>query len=374
MNVIGISKHIQPIVRLFESAGSEFNPEWSTDEHFIINDFIALPVFELECSINAEDDIDINDEHGNLLGVLCPTGAPGDIYYINELSIHKLNAFIHDIDDDQFGFSQSHIFKSHYLLIHKDFIKQYTSEFLESAPIWGGFTHKTRPNKYKRKITEITISRRMFTPTIRHTADLDRAISAANGFDRFLKYYHQLELLFDVIFVSKIRSLPKHSIEGFSSVVKDYQRKELESLKGIFKDYVTDSQAILSIMAGCTPYTQVMEAVFQDYSKDGNPVTSDQTKWANLLTFLQGNDHTFVKAKQLTLIAQGTSQSLDQFVLNLTAYWIYRIRCSIAHNKIGEFIFNDSHEEFIVEFGERLIKEVIMQIFSNKDLEGILSS
>lgn len=374
MNIMGVSKHIQSIVQLFENSGSDFHPEWNAEEHFIINDFIALPVFELECSINAEEDIDINDEHGNLLGVLCPMGAPGDIYSVNELSAHKLNAFIHDIDDDQFGLSPSHVFKSHYLLIHKDFIAQYTSDFLESAPIWGGFTHKVRSPKYKKTITKITISRKMFAPTIRHNADLERAISAANGFDRFLKYYHQLELLFDVIFVSKIRSLPKHSIEGFSSVVKDYQRKELESLKGIFKDYVADSKALLSIMASCTPYIKIMESVFQDYSKDGNPVTYDQAKWASLLTFLQGNDHTFARAKQLTLIAQSTSSSLDQFVLNLTAYWIYRIRCSIAHNKIGEFIFSDSHEEFIVEFGERLIKEVIMQIFSNTDLEGVLSS
>lgn len=374
MNVIGVSKHIQSIVQLFENAGSEFNPEWNSEEHFIINDYVALPVFELECSISVEEDIDINDEHGNLLGVLCPMGAPGDTYSVNELSIHKLNAFIHDIDNDQFGLSQSHIFKSHYLLIHKDSITKYTSDFMESAPIWGGFTHKARSPKYKKTITTITASRKMFTPTIRHNTDLERAISAANGFDRFLKYYHQLELLFDVIFVSKIRSLPKHSIEGFSSVVKDYQRKELESLKGIFKDYVTDSQALLSIMGSCAPYISTMEAVFQDYSKDGNPVTSDTQKWANLLTFLQGNDHTFTRAKQLAVISHSTSSSLDQFILNLTAYWIYRIRCSIAHNKIGEFIFSDSHEEFIVEFGERLIKEVIMQIFSNNDLELVLSS
>lgn len=374
MNVIGVSKHIHSIAQLFENAGSEFNPEWDAEEHLIINDLIALPVFELECSISAEEDIDITDEHGNLLGVLCPMGAPGDIYSVNELSIHKLIAFIHDIDNDQFGLSQSHVFKNHYLLINKTFIAQYTSDFLESAPIWGGFTHKTRSPKYKKTITKITASRKMFTPTVRHNADLERAISAANGFDRFLKYYHQLELLFDVIFVSKIRSLPRHSIEGFSSVVKDYQRKELDSLKGILKDYVTDTQALLSIMASCTPYIQIMEAVFQDYSKEGNPITSDQTKWANLLTFLQGNDHTFVRAKQLTLIAQSTNSLLDQFILNLTAYWIYRIRCSIAHNKIGEFIFSDSHEEFVVEFGERLIKEIIMQIFSNNDLKGVLSS
>ncbi|WP_122558664.1 hypothetical protein [Pseudomonas viridiflava] len=374
MNLKGISKHIQSIIQLFENAGSEFHPEWSTEEHFIINNFIALPVFELECSINAEEDIDINDEHGNLLGVLCPTGATGDIYSVNELSAHKLNAFIHDIDDDQFGLSQSHNFKSHYLLIHKDFITRYVSDFLESAPIWGGFTHKPRSPRYKKSITKIVMSRKMFTPTIRHNADLEKAISAANGFDRFLKYYHQLELLFDVIFVSKVRGLPKHSIEGFSNVVKDYQKKELESLKGIFKDYATDSKALLSIMASCTPYTTTMEAVFQDHSKDGNPVTSDQTKWANLLIFLQGNDHTHSKAKQLSLISKDTSNSLDQFILNLTAYWIYRIRCSIAHNKIGEFMFSDSHEEFIVEIGEKLLKEVIMQIFSNNALESILSS
>lgn len=374
MELKGISRHIKTIEQLFDDAGSEFRAEWSSEGRFVVDNFTAFPVYEIECSIDIEEDIDIHDEVGNLVGILCPTGVPGAAFSINELSINRLKALIHDIDDEQFGLSQSHTFKSHYLLIHKDFSATYAREFFDTAPIWGGFTHKTRSTRYKKPNTPIVISKKMFSPTPRHNADLEKAISAANGFDRFLKYYHQLELLFDVIFVSKIRGLSKHSIEGFSSVVKDYQRKELESLKGIFKEYLTNTQALILIMANCPPYTQVMEEVFQDHSKDGNPVTSDSTKWAVLLTFLQGGDHTPAKAKQLNLINSNTSIVLDQFISNLSAYWIYRIRCSIAHNKIGEFIFNDTHEEFIVELGEKLIKEIIKQIFSNSALEQTLKN
>lgn len=372
MDLKGISKNISTIQQLFIDAGGDFSAEWVNDR-FIINDFAALPVFELECSINTEESIDIIDDQGNLLGILCPTGTPGVSYSINELSLNKLNALIHDIDDTQFGLTQLHTFKSHYLLINKNFINQYLTDFYDSAPLWGGFTHKARSTRYKKTITQITLSKKIFTPTPRHNSDLEKAVSAANGFDRFLKYYHQLELLFDVIFVSKIRSLPKHSIEGFSSVVKDYQRKELEALKGIFKEYLTDSKNLISVMTNCAPYIGVMQSVFQDYTKEGNPNSPETPlKWTNLLQFLQGTDHTAARAKTLTLINQPTNDLLNQYIFNLSAYWIYRIRCSIAHNKIGEFMFSDTHEEFVVEIGENLIKEIIKQLFTNNDLENIL--
>jgi hypothetical protein len=373
MNLKGICKNAELISGFFINAEGTFTAEWIGDQ-LVVNDYAALQVFQIESSFPTTDDVEILDSGGNIVGILCTTGEPGNLFNINELSLNRLNVFIHDVEDEQLGLSDTHTFKSHYLLIHKNFYAQYKSDFLASSPIWGGFTHTNAGSKYRKVSSAITLPTKMSIPTSRHLDDLNKAIFSSNGFDRFLKYYHQLELLFDVIFVSKIRGLPKSSIEGFGAVVKDYQRKELESLKNIFKDYITHPSKLLNIMSFCAPYTIIMEAVFQDHSKDGNPISPEKAhKWPNFLSYLQGADKTSKNAKALDLINQDKSDLLDSLIIHVSAYWIYRIRCSIAHNKIGEFMFNDSHEEFVAEIGERLLKEALQQIFSNQQLEATLS-
>jgi len=369
-----ITEHEELIKELFNNAGADFSIEAHGD-HVSINNFVGLPVHDIESSANTEQDVHINDSSGQFLAILCATSVAEKPYAINELSIPQLISFIFDVTNEQFGTSKNHTFKSHYLLVNKNFIDQYKNEYLESSALWGGFTHEIKRGKYKKQNKDITLPNQIFIPSLRHKADLAKAISASSGFDRFLKLYHQLELLFDVIFVSKIRSLPKENIEGFSTVIKDYQRKELDILKNILKDYTSNPSAILNIMKNCPPYIDVMDSVFQDNSKDGNPNAPDKstTKWINFLSFLQGSDHTSSKAKELGLVQNPKDDQLEAYILQTAAYWIYRIRCSIAHNKIGEFIFNDSHEEFVVEIGERLIKEVIQQIFSNSQLKAILA-
>ena len=373
MDLLSLLDHDQLLSQIFADAGEEFHLD-NHGEHTIINGYIALPVHEIESSINTDQDIHIKDLAGNLLGILCATTPKP--YIINELSIPKLTAFVTDISEEQLGTGNTYTFRSHYLLVKSEFIDQYIAHYLESSALWGGFTHETKKTRYKKQHHDITLPIQIFIPTTRHKEDLAKSVSAPSGFDRFLKFYHQLELLFDVIFVFKIRSLPKENIEGFGTVVKEYQRKELDILKNMMKDYVPNSASILNIMKNCPPYITVMDSVFQDNTKEGNPNAPDKNpeKWAKFLSFLQGSEHSPAKAKEHNLISNPRDDLLTQYIINTAAYWIYRIRCSIAHNKIGEFIFNDSHEEFVVEIGERLIKDVIQQIFSDSQLKTILEN
>ncbi|MBK7129689.1 MAG: hypothetical protein IPH66_10055 [Crocinitomicaceae bacterium] len=65
----------------------------------------------------------------------------------------------------------------------------------------------------------------------------------------------------------------------------------------------------------------------------------------------------------LQAIKVPATSDYNKFIINVTAYWIYRIRCSIAHNKIGEYHLSWNDENFIVDFGEPLLKEVLIQFF-----------
>lgn len=61
-----------------------------------------------------------------------------------------------------------------------------------------------------------------------------------------------------------------------------------------------------------------------------------------------------------------SNNPIETFLPKLISFWIYRVRCSIAHNKIGEYILSWEDENFITDFAEPLIKEVLNQCFKNE--------
>jgi hypothetical protein len=66
------------------------------------------------------------------------------------------------------------------------------------------------------------------------------------------------------------------------------------------------------------------------------------------------------------LLGKGTFES---FVSSVAAYWIYRVRSSIAHSRVGEFLFLEADEQFITDFAEPLLLDVVMQVFENPKLK-----
>lgn len=58
-----------------------------------------------------------------------------------------------------------------------------------------------------------------------------------------------------------------------------------------------------------------------------------------------------------------TEDKHSEFILRIVSYWIYRVRCSIAHNKIGEYLLSWEDEEFLVKFAEPLLLEVLKQFY-----------
>jgi hypothetical protein len=54
-------------------------------------------------------------------------------------------------------------------------------------------------------------------------------------------------------------------------------------------------------------------------------------------------------------------------------YWVYRIRCSIAHTKIGSHIFVSEDEEFVSSVGEKLIDSIISSVYSNAEFKALVN-
>lgn len=361
-------------IKAFFEASDEQCIISSHEGRLCINDYVAFPVYEIDSSTSFEEDIILSNDHDDEIGILCPLKLNGFPYEIQQLTVFKIICMINDIELEELGNSDQYFFKNHYALILKQYVIDYKDKYFHSSAIWGGFSHESNVLKYCRSPSKIKMISGISIPTPRHKADLRRAISSSTGFDRFLKYYHQLELLFDLIFVSRMKALPHDSLRGFGDLIKDYQKKELDNLKNMMKEYIDDTQELMSVISKKFNSTNqnVMTSIFQDHSKDGNPLlVSGENKWPNFCAFISGGVFEPQAAKECKLIKVNSVKDFDYFIINLSAYWIYRVRCSIAHSKIGEFIFDDEHEEFIVDFIEILMKISIGKIFSNEKLKTL---
>jgi hypothetical protein len=62
----------------------------------------------------------------------------------------------------------------------------------------------------------------------------------------------------------------------------------------------------------------------------------------------------------------------DKLILETAAYWVFRVRCCIAHHRIGEYLLTQLDEEFVVEFAEPLLLGVLRSILSNSDFLSII--
>src|SRR5690606_13275654 len=108
------------------------------------------------------------------------------------------------------------------------------------------------------------------------------------------------------------------------------------------------------------PYQALGEEIFIKFGKSKEPIKlTDPIKYNNLLA----TTDIFIDPNVIHSTIQIQTSNYNKFIHSVTAYWIYRIRCSIAHFKIGEYILTRDKEEFIVEFAEPLIKEVLLQFY-----------
>ena len=218
-----------------------------------------------------------------------------------------------------------------------------------------------------RRLSLLTAVGGMQVPTSYHAASLERAVQASHPFERYLKYYHELELLFDWIIVRKIQALGS-DIPGIAKLISSYQSGDLPRLKSLIITYSLDSQQIHSLLALAVAHRSTAFKIFQDYSKDGNPL-SKEPKWEKMFENLSSS-YSFTHAS-----SNGLSNSkviYDKLILETAAYWVFRVRCCIAHHRIGEYLLTQPDEEFVVEFAEPLLLGVLRSILSNSDFLSVI--
>lgn len=325
----------------------------------IINHFIAIKLEFVSNHYDRSGDISIFNPAGEEIGYLCFTSQLGSVD-MNTLTSNQFVAYLNDVDNA--SFRNPHSFQFDYLIINDSYFQDFISNYSESSMIWGGLKiyNPATPTSTNYKSTiqsnRIDINSNLSNPLKNFQDNLIKALRQPYGFERFLKYYHVLELNFDFDLVESIKALNIDTeSQKIGLLLRSYKRDDIERLKKIIQKARKDTTRLEEKLNLITPYINTVEKIFYDFGKDSNPI-KDISK---LNAIIGGGGFTQARCN-----AQGLGGSdYDNFICNVSAYWIYRTRSSIAHSKIGEYLMDDNDEEFVVEAIEPLIREIIRQNF-----------
>lgn len=360
MNVVEICSLVQAgrLDNILESDISEVNGLLS------IKDKIPLPVVR-DCSLATGVDYEVQDETGVIIGVLVST-SDIDPVDIRQLSEWQLAAYLYERELNEFD--QPGRFKHDYMVISSMHVTQYQDTMKASSAIWGMFTHieNTQTPRQARGLTLITALAGMKIPTSYHSAALERAVQASHPFERYLKYYHQLELLFDWVLVKKVQSLGP-DFQGMARLISLYQSGDLPRLKNLLATYCKDAQKVHSLLMLAGSHKPTAYRIFQEYSKEGNPL-SKGLKWEKMFDNLSSS-YSPSHASSNNL-GQNTD-AYNSLIIETAAYWIFRVRCCIAHHRIGEYLMDQNDEVFVLEFSEILLRGILAIILTDADFLAI---
>ncbi len=201
-----------------------------------------------------------------------------------------------------------------------------------------------------------------------HVSSFRRLTRATGPRDQFLRTYHTVELLFDYITYRHLLRAGDDLV-GFGKIMSAYQRVELARLKGIIREFCQDFDSVAVAMSALEPYLDRAEEMFQLHGKDGNPLSED-AKWSAFRGLVEIGPVERANVK-LAKLAK-SDKDFDDFMANLAAYQIYRLRSSIAHNRIGEYLLTDADDAMIANFGLPLLQEVAVQVFSSSELAALV--
>ena len=285
---------------------------------------------------------------------------------LNELSESQFVAYLCDIESANVLLSGESIkVTNDYCVIYKQYLEEYLTHYASSAPLWGKFNHIY-------EAIDLTISSKIittgllaascnrFNESVLFEASI-RGIKQSFAFERFLKYYHLLELNFDFDVVEKLKTLDiSTEARNIGSLLEQYKKSDIDRLYYMYEEYCTDCVAIVEKINNISSFLPVAKELFYDFSKDTNPLKDHQT-FVNIANSIGG--FTFDNCKRFKVQQTTNNDTYNKFIGRLSMYWVYRIRNSIAHNKIGEYLMLHKDEKFIVDFAEPLLLAVLMQVF-----------
>ncbi|MEP3714844.1 MAG: hypothetical protein ABJM70_21910 [Ekhidna sp.] len=357
-----------------------------SEDDSLIQEFGVFEVTSVASNIAKSQLIEIEDEAGDVFANLLigssdsrnieTSGSIITAYILYYALMDKIRNGL-SISQVSNTFSQNEYIEDRsLLLVEATFVDEYVKSYKSGSEFWGGFSHRVINSVATQSISRLSAKANIHLPTNEHETKAFYAVSSENTFTRFLNKYHIIELLFNYLIVARLR-VAKSDIREFRDIMSSYsQGKEIELLRTILILYVTDANSLAQNLYSFGPYKDLAEKVFQNSKGGENPLKKDDVwdKFWKALTDLKLSRADIEADKLLKFQDVSSDQKFLEIICKITSYWIYRVRCSIAHSKISEFIFADSDEVFVLNAAEPLLDEVISQLLTNSELQAILKN
>jgi hypothetical protein len=342
---------------------SSLKIEQGPDDSCVVDGLYPLPLESTSRLYPRGQSIAVLDINGATLGELLT--CSGEEFALPRFSAGYLASYLADIPQSMYG--QAGVFSHDYLLVEKDRLAEYRSEYLGGSAIWGGFQHVQPPTSTYVVTSSDSIKaiKGVILPTDIHIEAASRSVAQPYAFERFLKLYHLLELSFDRCVVMKIQALGP-DLKGIGQILSGWDSNELNRLKQIMlecHDAIPVIECIRALTAD-TRWRDHIKTIFFEYGKAGNPLVNKEQEF---LSALSADGYTLQALQPIAGIQGGRPSPVQQkafetFTLCLAAYWIYRVRSSIAHNRIGEYLMRAEDEPFVTFFAEPLLRCVLTQV------------
>lgn len=340
------------------------------DHYLGISGVGAFPVYATSSKCNRDTkSVDVNHEDGRDLGqLLLVKGTKIDNFY--DLSAAEFLAYLADVPKEEFG-ELGYAFSRDFLVTSEVSAREYDRDHRATSDLWGGFSHYLYLSSPGAPFISICANSKIAVPSQHHSEAFARYTYAQNPFERFLRLYHCVELLFDTITVLKIKKLTA-DIRGLSQILNAHGTKEVDRLISISNEFIYDHESLARKLILISGHELIAKKVFDDHSKDGNPIapSANPPRWTSVVSNLSAGRYTESDLKNNGTLKQ--QEDYKTFISKLSAYWIYRVRCSIAHSRIGEFILSNPDADFVEDFAEPLLLEFCSQIFSSQTLKDLL--
>lgn len=243
---------------------------------------------------------------------------------------------------------------------------QTLTELLPTSAAWGGFVPCEEALPIATSVNDaessvIKAERLLPARTNRHKLALQRATESSIAIDRFLHLYHFLELDFDHELVKRIKATDIENTTELNRILSR-GRDELDRLHLVLEEFV-DFNALESIFSSLQEHNDVAINVFYEYGKEHNPLKDRKAFEALFATNPSVTFESLKKIKERDKLNVKFTATQDEYytaMIKLASYWVYRIRCCIAHNKIGEYHMQTPEDmRFVSEFGEPLVRILI---------------
>lgn len=342
---------------------------------------IILDINSIEIHISNDDNIINIKNHDNI-----------DIGYIVLTKKEKIENY-NDLSCDKILYLWNHYrktseiknsFHCSFLVIYKDFFNDYYDNHLKTSSLWGGFKHEQmQVSNYKPVLELVCPENQIIFPTSFNEATSNSSSYSSNIYDIFLKKYHQLELVFNLIFVKQIQQIDINDLKQINSIYKNMNKDEIDAINYIVSNFSSEnkkSKILKIIQLAFDQYSSICEELLFEYGKESNPLKTDdlKTKFHSFIEKCnQESPANFDAYKSIcnTLKFKHKEGEFEGFVNKLTCYFIYRIRCSIAHSKLSEFIFSldQDHLNFMTDIALPLISETVIDVFSNNDFNNLFT-